>query len=324
MTMHDFSKEWKTLRYVTENASRVLLFAHSRPDLDTVGANIALKYFLDNEGKKVDIGCFDHFPNHLRSLFDTEFLHPDSLDLSSYDAVIACDSVDRGFDKVSARLKPETVTVLIDHHPDIVLSGDVTIIDSEYSSSSELVYLFFQSTGITPTKPIATALLLGLMFDTGAFQHANVTAQVMRIASELMQYGAPANRIAELIFSKKKVAALKLWGKAFERARLNPQSGLLTTIITRQDVEECEALIDDIYQVTTILSAVPEAKYVLVLSERDEGIVRGSLRSLEHHAIDVSAIAKTLGGGGHRLASGFEVPGKIIETAYGWQVVPKS
>ncbi len=324
MTMHDFSKEWKTLRYVTENASRVLLFAHSRPDPDTVGANIALKYFLENEGKKVDIGCVDHFPNHLRSLFDTEFLHPDSLDLSSYDAVIACDSVDRGFDKVSARLKPETVTVLIDHHPDIVLSGDVTIIDSEYSSSSELVYLFFQSTGITPTKPIATALLLGLMFDTGAFQHANVTAQVMRIASELMQYGAPANRIAELIFSKKKVAALKLWGKAFERARLNPQSGLLTTIITRQDVEECEALIDDIYQVTTILSAVPEAKYVLVLSERDEGIVRGSLRSLEHHAIDVSAIAKTLGGGGHRLASGFEVPGKIIETAYGWQVVPKS
>ena len=322
--MHDFSKEWKTLRYVTENASRVLLFAHSRPDPDTVGANIALKYFLENKKKKVDIGCFDHFPNHLRSLFDTEFLHPDSLDLSSYDAVIACDSVDRGFDKVSARLKPETVTVLIDHHPDIVLSGDVTIIDSEYSSSSELVYLFFQSTGITPTKPIATALLLGLMFDTGAFQHANVTAQVMRIASELMQYGAPANRIAELIFSKKKVAALKLWGKAFERARLNPQSGLLTTIITRQDVEECEALIDDIYQVTTILSAVPEAKYVLVLSERDEGIVRGSLRSLEHHAIDVSAIAKTLGGGGHRLASGFEVPGKIIETAYGWQVVPKS
>jgi hypothetical protein len=71
-----------------------------------------------------------------------------------------------------------------------------------------------------------------------------------------------------------------------------------------------------------LLSAVPEAKYVLVLSERDGGIVRGSLRSLEHHAIDVSAIAKTLGGGGHKLASGFEVPGKIIETTSGWQVIP--
>ena len=208
--MRDFSKEWKTLRYVTENASRILLFAHSRPDPDTVGANIALRYFLEKEGKKVDIGCFDSFPAHLHSLFEAQFFHPDLLDLSSYDAVIACDSVDRGFDKISGHLKPETVTVLIDHHPDIILSGDVVIIDPEYSSSSELVYLFLQSIGATPTKPIATALLLGLMFDTGAFQHANVTAQVMRIASELMQYGAPANKIAELIFSKKKVAALKL------------------------------------------------------------------------------------------------------------------
>ncbi|MBP6889542.1 MAG: bifunctional oligoribonuclease/PAP phosphatase NrnA [Candidatus Moranbacteria bacterium] len=321
--MRDFFKEWKTLRYVTKNASRVLLFAHSRPDPDTVGANIALKYFLEQEGKKVDIGCFDHFPPNLRPLFDEKFLHPDLLDLASYDAVIACDSVDRGFDKIAPHLQPETVTVLIDHHPDILLSGDIVIIDPEYSSSSELIYLFLQSAGITLTKPVATALLLGLMFDTGAFQHANVTAQVMSIASELMQRGAPANRIAELIFSKKKVAALKLWGKAFERARLHPQSGLLTTVITQQDVDECEALIDDIYQVTTILSAVPEAKYVLVLSERESGMVRGSLRSLEHHAIDVSAIAKTLGGGGHKLASGFEVPGKIIETDYGWQIVPE-
>ncbi|MBP7811384.1 MAG: DHH family phosphoesterase [Candidatus Moranbacteria bacterium] len=322
--MRDFSKEWKTLRYITENASRVLLFAHSHPDPDTVGANLALKYHLEAEGKKVDIGCFDSFPNHLRPLFDADFLHPDSLDLTSYDAVIACDSVDRGFDKISTHLHPETVTVLIDHHPDISLSGDVVIIDPEYSSSCELVHLFLQSAGVIPTKPMASALLLGLMFDTGAFQHANVTAQVMRIASELMQFGAPANRIAEVIFSKKKVAALKLWGKAFERARLNPQSGLLTTIITQQDVDECEAMIDDIYQVTTILSAVPEAKYVLVLSERDGGVVRGSLRSLAHHAIDVSAIAKTLGGGGHKLASGFEVPGKIVETTYGWQIVPQS
>lgn len=318
--MHDFRKEWKTLRYVLESASRILLFAHSRPDPDTVGANVAFKLFLENKGKRVDIGCLDPFPGNLRVLFEENFHHPDTLDLTSYDAVIACDSVDRGFDTIAGKLAPDTVTVLIDHHPDIALSGDIVIIDPEYSSSSELVYLFLKSGHEIITKPIATALFLGLMFDTGAFQHANVTAQVMGIASELIKAGAPVTKIAKLIFSKQKVAALKLWGKAFERARLHPESGLLTTVITEKDVIECEALIDDIYQVTTILSAVPEAKYVLVLSEREGGVVRGSLRSLEHHDIDVSAIAKTLGGGGHRLASGFEVPGRIIETEYGWQV----
>lgn len=320
--MRHFSQEWKTLQYVMHNASNVLLFAHARPDPDTVGANVALKYFLESQGKHVDIGCFDPFPDHLRSLLaSVEFLHPDTLDMTKYQAVIACDSVDRGFDRIIHRLPDDTVTALIDHHPDIELSADIVAIDPEYSSSSELVYLLLQSADVTITRPIATALLLGLMFDTGAFQHANVTSQVMRIASELMQHGAPATKIAELIFSKKKVAALKLWGKAFERAHLNPKSGLLTTVITQKDVEECEAVVDDIYQVTTILSAVPEAKYVLVLSERDGSTVRGSLRSLEHHAIDVSAIAKTFGGGGHKLASGFEIPGKIIETALGWQVV---
>jgi phosphoesterase RecJ-like protein len=319
--MRDFQKEWKTLRYVIQNASRILLFAHSRPDPDTVGANVALKYYLEHQGKTVDIGCLDPFPENLHALFEVEFQHPDSLDLSTYDAVIACDSVDRGFQTIVHRFTPDTVTVLIDHHPDIQLSGDIVAIDSEYSSSSELIYLFLQSNKALITKPIATALLLGLMFDTGAFQHANVTAQVMSIASELMRLGAPAAKIAELIFSKKKVAALHLWGKAFERARLHPESGLLTTVITEQDVTECAAVIDDIYQVTTILSAVPEAKYVLVLSERAGGLVRGSLRSLEHHGIDVSAIAKQLGGGGHKLASGFEVPGRIIETECGWQIV---
>lgn len=319
--MRNFSKEWKTLQYVVQNASHILLFAHSHPDPDTVGANVALKYFLESEGKTVDIACFDPFPENLQSLFVVDFLHPDTLNFHVYDAAIACDSVDRGFDRIIDKFKPDTVTVLIDHHPDIELSGDITIIDSEYSSSSELIHLFLQSNATVFTKPIATALLLGLMFDTGAFQHANVTVQVMRIASELMRYGAPASRIAELIFSKKKVAALKLWGRAFERAKLNRENGLLATVITQQDVEECEAAIDDIYQVTTILSAVPEAKYVLVLSERNNGTVRGSLRSLEHHGIDVSLIAKTLGGGGHKLASGFEIPGKIIETSFGWQIV---
>lgn len=303
------------------NASHILLFAHSRPDPDTVGANIALKLFLENQGKKVTIGCLDPFPENLRSLFDAEFFHPDTLNLASYDVVIACDSVDRGFHTIISKLAPNTVTVLIDHHPDIELTGDIITIDPEYSSSSELVYLFLQSQQVVIQKPIATALLLGLMFDTGAFQHANVTAQVMQIASELIKRGAPAAKIAELIFSKQKVAALKLWGKAFERARLNPHTGLLTTAIMEKDVRECEAMIDDIYQVTTILSAVPEARYVLVLSERSENMVRGSFRSLEHHGIDVSAIAKTLGGGGHKLASGFEIPGRIVETEYGWEVI---
>ena len=319
--MRYFGKEFKTLSFIITEAHSILLVAHKRPDADTVGANIALKEYLESLGKLVDITCYDPFPESLRPLFTETFLHPDQLNLKSYDAVIAADSVDRGFHFFRTSLDERQVVVLIDHHPDTGLSGDLVIIDPKYSSSCELIALFFIHAKAHLNKAIATALLTGILFDTGNFQHSIVTPQVMDIASQLMKHGAPLTKISKTVFANKNVSALKLWGKAFEKARFLPQSGLLVTAVTQADIEECEATPDDIYHVTSILSTVPEAKFALVLSERDKETVRGSLRASEHHGIDVSAIAHAMGGGGHKLASGFEVKGRIIETQQGWQVI---
>ncbi len=318
--MRYFGKEFKTLHFVIDQAESILLVAHKRPDPDTVGANLALKYYLEAEGKRVVIACYDPFPESLNALFREEFLHPDQIDLASFDAVIAADSVDRGFHLFRDRFEERQVIALIDHHPDIDLSADIVMIDPKYSSSSELVYLFFMQTQVHITKDMATALLTGILFDTGNFQHSSVSPQVMDIASHLMKLGAPLTKISNTIFTNKNISAMKLWGKALEKAKFVRESGLLVTAVTRSDIDECEATPDDIYQVASILSTVPEAKFALVLSERDEETVRGSLRASEHHGIDVSAIAHELGGGGHKLASGFEVKGKIVESVEGWHV----
>lgn len=317
--MQRFDSEFRTLEYVVSKSERILLFAHTRPDADTVGANLALEEYLREGGKTVDIACFDPFPDGLKSLADKTFFHPDQLDLRSYDAVIACDSVNRGFDKIVPSLSENQVVVLIDHHPDISTRGDIIIIDPEYSSTAELICLFLASVQGRITKSMATVLLMGILFDTGGFQHSNVSPRVMEIASELMKKGAPLSKIAQTIFTHKNISALKLWGKAFEKARFNPESGMLVTAVTKKDVDECQASIEDIHQVASILCAVPDAKFALVLSERDN-VVRASLRSMEQHGVDVSLIAHEFGGGGHRLASGFEVPGKIIETEEGFSI----
>ncbi|MDP3957428.1 MAG: DHH family phosphoesterase [bacterium] len=318
--MQNFDSEFHTLEYIVLKSKRVLLFAHSRPDPDTVGANLALAEYVKSCGKHVDIACFDAFPDTLKSLREETFFHPDQLDLTSYDAIIACDSVDRGFDKIVGTLSQEQVVVLIDHHPDIHIAGDVVMIDAEYSSSSELVYLFFSTTHAKITKSMATMLLMGILFDTGSFQHGGVSPQVMEIAADLVRKGAPLAKITKVIFTNKNIAALKLWGRAFEKAHFNQKNGMLVTAITKKDVEECHASVEDIYQVTSILSAVPDAKFALVLSERDDNVVRASLRSMEQHGVDVSAIAHQFGGGGHKLASGFEIHGKLLETQNGWVV----
>lgn len=319
--MKTFDSEFRTLQYVILKSKRLLLFAHSRPDPDTVGANLALAEYIKSCGKYVDIACFDAFPDNLKGLADGVFSHPDQLNIVSYDAVIVCDSANLGFEKLVDTLSENQVVVLIDHHPDISVQGDVVIIDSEYSSSSELVYLFLTAIQAKITKTMATALLMGILFDTGGFQHPNVSPRVLEIASDLMKAGAPLAKITQTIFTHHNIGALKLWGRAFEKARLNEKNGMLVTAITREDVEKSQASPEDIYQVASILSAVPDAKFSLVLSERDNGVVRASLRSMQQHNVDVSVIAHQFGGGGHKLASGFEITGKIVETKEGFAIV---
>lgn len=319
--MKRFAAEFRNLKYIVESAESVLLVAHSRPDADTVGANVALKEYLLGLGKKVDIVCYNPFPDYLSNLFTHEFHAPDQLDWTAYDAVIASDSVDRGFDRMSDNLTDQHAVVLIDHHPDIETTGDVVIIDATYSSTCELLFDYFEYAHTPITLRMATALLAGILGDTGNFQHSCTTPRVMEIASILMKRGAPLSKIVDSVFTNKKISTLKLWGRAFVKAKVNQKNGMIASALTQADIAECGASTDDVNQVATILNTVPGTKFSLVFFQQDEVTVKGSLRSEEGKGVDVSAIAHQFGGGGHRLASGFEMLGKIVETPDGWVVV---
>jgi bifunctional oligoribonuclease and PAP phosphatase NrnA len=321
LVMHKFAKDFNTLHYIIKHATKILLFAHNRPDGDTVGSNLAMREYLVEKGKLVDIACFDPYPSYLESISSSRFEHPSHLDLKSYDAAIACDSVERGFEKIKPEFSDNQVIALIDHHPDITIKGDVTIIDPSYSSVSELVYDFLESTGEKITKNIATFLLLGILGDTGSFQHSNTTARVMEIASDLLSKGANISKIIEAVYSNKKISTLRLWGRAFEKARIDSRSGAIITVLTQKDLDELGSSTDDIAQVASILNTVPGTKFSLILSERENGVIKGSLRSEEYKGVDVSKIAARFGGGGHKLASGFEIKGKIHETENGWEII---
>jgi phosphoesterase RecJ-like protein len=319
--MKRFLKEFKTLQYIVKNSQKILLMAHTRPDPDTTGANVAMWEYLAGLGKQVDVACYDTFPDYLSTLFSCEFHTPESLDLKAYDAVIACDSVDRGFGSLVGQFSERQATVLIDHHPDIDTPGDVVMIDPKASSTCEIIFDYFEYVHAALTPRIATALLTGILGDTGNFQHSCTTPRVMEIASVLMKRGAPMAKIVDAVFTNKKISTLKLWGRAFVKAKINPKNGMIVSALTQKDIIECGASTDDINQVATILNTVPGTKFSLIFFQRDEGTIKGSLRSEEHKGVDVSAIAHMFGGGGHRLASGFEMRGKIVETEEGWMVI---
>lgn len=321
MAASPFIAQFRALRDALKKTDRVLLFAHTRPDSDTYGANVALYEYLKGEGKQVDIACFDESPEYLKRLVVADFSHPDTLDLRSYPVIIASDSVDRGFNKVRDRLSEKQFVVLLDHHPDIEATGDVNIIDAKYSSTCEIVYEYLLFVEARITREIATALLTGLVGDTGNFQHSCTTPRVLEIASALMQKGAPLSKIVDAIFTNKNIATLKLWGRALSKARIHPSTGMIASALTHEDIEECAATTEDVNHVATLLTGVPGTRFALIFFQRDDETIRGSLRSDEGRGVDVSAIAHTLGGGGHRLASGFELKGKIVENEAGWQIV---
>lgn len=332
-------QEFKTLNYVIKEADKILLFAHSRPDGDTVGSVLALKEYFNSLGKEAVVACFDPMPEYLNLLTKETFVFPDHLNLGEFKLIIACDSVERGFKEiypikspqsgvasgefngVKKQLREDQVVVLLDHHPDISLKGDINMIDAEYSSVCEIVFDFLSFNRVEISKKIANDLLLGIVGDTGIFQHSNTTPKIMQIASVLMKKGASLSKLVEAVFVNKKISTLKLWGRAFEKSKLNSENGMITSVLTSKDLEECEASLEDINQVAGILDTVPGAKFALVLSEREGGIIKGSLRSEEYKGVDVSKIATQFGGGGHKLASGFEVKGQIIETENGWRIV---
>lgn len=316
-----FTKEFTTLEYVIRRAQRVLLVAHSSPDGDTAGAVLALDSLLNSLDKKTDILCTDPLPAFLSPLTERSFSKPQDLDLSSYDAAIACDSVERGFEKILPSLGSDCVTAIIDHHPDITVPADLVIIDPKRSSACEIVYEYMLAKNHPFSKETATFLLIGILSDTGSLQHANTTGRVMEIASDLLRHGAMLSKIVSATFANKKLSTLRLWGRAFEKAKINRSSGMIATVITQKDVEECHASTEDISYVASVLNTVPGTKFSLVLSERADGVIKGSLRSEAYKGVDVSEIAHTFGGGGHKLASGFEVKGQIKETPEGWEII---
>lgn len=322
---YPFAKEFNEIKNELEKSQRVLLVAHSAPDGDTVGSVFALKEYISSFlGKEVKVTCPDVLPQHLDDfLADENMTDPKELILSNFDLIIGCDAVERGFEKIVPSKNVNQKIILLDHHTTLRMKKvkpDIIVSEEKYSSVCEILYDFFDFHRIELNRKMAEFLLLGILGDTGIFQHANTTPKVMEIAAKLMKKGASISKIIRLVFKNKRLETLKLWGRAMERAEINPKTGAIMSYVTKHDLEELHGDAEDISGVAEILNTVSGTKFSLVLSERGKGRVKGSLRSEEYKNVDVSEIARLLRGGGHRLSSGFEITGKLTKDEDGWKI----
>lgn len=311
------------LKKVLEGKTRFLLIAHEQPDGDALGAILSFGQFLSDLGKTVKLASKDVVPELFEFLNGSDRIANDFL-LGDFDVIVLIDNGDlkrTGFANrlVAARKQGKTI-INIDHHlpNDLWKMATINISDPAYSSTSEIIYDIFKWFNYHITPAVATSLLTGIFYDTGGFLHSNTTDKVMNKSSELLKLGANLRKVSQGINQSKSVSMLKLWGVALGRLKVL-KSGLAYSILTQEDLIRSGASEENISGLVGMINTTAEAAASLLIYETSDGKIKGSLRT-ENDRIDVSRLAKALGGGGHKKASGFAVSGRIVRDGKRWSV----
>ncbi|MEI7510690.1 MAG: DHH family phosphoesterase [Candidatus Peregrinibacteria bacterium] len=299
------------------SAQNILLVSHQKPDGDTSGSAIAMAEILELAGKKVTLFCKDPLPEEFQFLPKaSEYVH--EFRTSDYDMAMVFDAGSYKMIGIHEE-KPEFFTGgiplwNIDHHLSNEQYGTWNTVATDCASTTIVVAKILRMLRWKITPKVATPLLMGLYTDTGSLMHSNATADTHKEASHLLAAGADLRTIVQCIFRTKTVGKLKLWGRILSRATLG-EDLVTTSFVRERDFRETGGNMDDLTGVVDYLNAVPGAKLSLLLTERGDK-VKGSLRTLAEE-IDVNEMAGVFGGGGHKKAAGFTVPGKLhLETRW--------
>ena len=289
---------------------RFLVTTHENPDGDALGSLVAMRVALEALGKNpvMYLAGTTPLPREyaFMDLADLRRRLPDDV---RERVVVAVDCANE------SRLGPDSDTLLdacrlvidIDHHHDNTRFGDINLIVPDASSTGEILRDVLAELGVGLTPPIAEALYIAIVTDTGRFQYANTTAKALRLAAELVEAGANVHRVFQGVYENVAFGKLKLLARALEHARVLEGGRLVVSHLAKEDFEAAgveepfsEGIID-------YLRAVEGAEIAALIREpptQNGPSRRVSLRTTEED-LDVSAIARKSGGGGHKQAAGF-------------------
>ncbi len=322
--MENKAEVFQAAKNFIEQNQRFILASHARTDGDDGGSMLAMTMFLESLGKQASPIAVGGVPMTLLFLPKQKQIQedlPNPATKEFYDGIIlfGCNTKSRpGLDSIAESNLP---VLNIDHHHDNKRFGEVNLVDEERSSVAELVFDFLKYAGAEITSDIAKCLLTGIFTDTGSFMHANTKASTLEAAGELMKCGARIDKIHEFTYQNKDVRGLKAWARALENTRLVKEGQIAISVLTQEDLNELGELPSDTFGgLVETLNTIPGTRFAMFLRQ-DGPQIKGSMRSEENKEMDVSFLAKILGGGGHKLAAGFTVDGKLVRLPDGgWKI----
>ncbi|HLM32111.1 MAG TPA: bifunctional oligoribonuclease/PAP phosphatase NrnA [Solirubrobacterales bacterium] len=288
---------------------RFLLTTHEGPDGDALGSLLALHNVLEQLGKdSLMFLAAKEFPLPVeyRFLPLTDVFHEPPADLVDRTLVfLDCGNIDR---MPVDFLRREGARLLnIDHHHDNTRFGTINLVDTAASCTAEILFEIAKRLGAVITPEIASALYVGVVTDTGKFMYENTSPAAHRMAAELVEAGVDVNDIYRRLYERVPTEKLRLLARALDKVERYDDGRVAITYISADDYAATGAGEELTEGVIDFLRALEGAEVAAVIRDKTDGgrsARKVSLRSSDG-AVDVSAIARLHGGGGHRRAAGF-------------------
>jgi bifunctional oligoribonuclease and PAP phosphatase NrnA len=296
---------------------RFLVVTHENPDGDALGSLLATTLALRQVGKDVLMYLSGSVPLPREYAFmPLEGLLRELPDDMEERVLVAVDCAKADRIGPDPAVRDRAMLVLdIDHHHDNTRFGDVNLIVADASSTGEVLRDVFAALGVELTPDIAEPLYIALVTDTGRFQYTNTTPKSLRLAAELVEAGADVHEVFQQVYESVEFAKLKLLARALERARVLEGGLIVVSYLLRNDFAEVGAAEPYSEGIIDYLRAVEGAELAALIREppRDDAPARRVSLRASIDELDVSAIARGFGGGGHRQAAGFQSEASIDE-----------
>jgi phosphoesterase RecJ-like protein len=315
--MTQTSSDLQAIAAALREHDRFLVVTHENPDGDALGSLLATTVALRQLGKDVLMFLSGGAPLPREYAFmQLDGLLRELPDDTEDRVLVAvdCAKADRiGADP--APLERAKLVLDIDHHHDNTRFGAVNLIVADASSTGEVLRDVFRELGVELPPELAEPLYIALVTDTGRFQYANTTPKALRLAAELVDAGADVHAVFQQVYESVEYAKLKLLARALERARVLEGGRIVVSYLVRTDFAEVGAAEAYSEGIIDYLRAVEGSELAALIREppRDDGPLRRVSLRASIDELDVSAIARTFGGGGHRQAAGFQSDATVDE-----------
>jgi phosphoesterase RecJ-like protein len=286
---------------------RFVVTSHARPDGDAIGSAMAMAFALRQMGKEARVVSADPAPPPLAPFPGVTEIEvtPRVADPGDAVMVMECGSLSRtGIEGLE-----RGYVVNIDHHVGNSMYGALNWFDVSAAACGEMVFDLVNALGVPLTREIATHVYVAILTDTGSFHYSNITPRTFDISRRCLEAGVDPSSIARTVFDSNSLARLRLHNAILNRMELDASGRIATLWVDRAMTAALGATYEDTEGVINVPLTVREIVAVAFFKEQGPDDWRVSMRSKGD--VDINAIAKEFGGGGHKNASGCNASGRL-------------